>query len=343
VKGNLLPTGKLHIQILSKLLRQHSQIDKRVLLGPGIGEDAAAIDMGDKALVVTTDPITFATDEIGYYSVIVNANDIATTGADPKWYTVSILLPEGAGTEDLVNSIFRQIHQACNQLNITVVGGHTEVTYGLDRPILVGQMIGEVEKRALVTTAGAKPGDDILLSKGICIEGTSLIAREKGSDLVSRGISKDLVENAQRFLYDPGISIVEEARLAFRVGQVHAMHDITEGGLADGLYELSIGAGVRIEVEKNRIPVYAESQVLCDALGLNTLGVIASGSLLITASPPVAERILEEAQMKGLALTKIGRVEAAGSPSVAMLTPGGREPVPYFDRDEVVRIFEEVP
>jgi hydrogenase expression/formation protein HypE len=160
---------------------------------------------------------------------------------------------------------------------------------------------------------------------------------------VSRGISKDLVENAQRFLYDPGISIVEEARLAFRVGQVHAMHDITEGGLADGLYELSIGAGVRIEVEKNRIPVYAESQVLCDALGLNTLGVIASGSLLITASPPVAERILEEAQMKGLALTKIGHVEAAGSPSVTMLTPGGREPVPYFDRDEVVRIFEEVP
>ncbi len=343
MKGNLLPTGKLHIQILSKLLRQHSQIDKRVLLGPGIGEDAAAIDMGDKALVVTTDPITFATDEIGYYSVIVNANDIATTGADPKWYTVSILLPEGAGTEDLVNSIFRQIHQACNQLNITVVGGHTEVTYGLDRPILVGQMIGEVEKRALVTTAGAKPGDDILLSKGICIEGTSLIAREKGSDLVSRGISKDLVENAQRFLYDPGISIVEEARMAFRMGQVHAMHDITEGGLADGLYELSIGAGVRIEVEKNRIPVYAESQVLCDALGLNTLGVIASGSLLITASPPVAERILEEAQMKGLALTKIGHVEAAGSPSVTMLTPGGREPVPYFDRDEVVRIFEEVP
>jgi hydrogenase expression/formation protein HypE len=343
VKGNLLPTGKLHIQILSKLLRQHSQIDKRVLLGPGIGEDAAAIDVGDKALVVTTDPITFATDEIGYYSVIVNANDIATTGADPKWYTVSILLPEGVGTEDLVNSIFRQIHQACNQLNITVVGGHTETTHGLDRPILVGQMIGEVEKRALVTTAGAKPGDDILLSKGICIEGTSLIAREKGSDLVSRGISKDLVENAQRFLYDPGISIVEEARLAFRVGQVHAMHDITEGGLADGLYELSIGAGVRIEVEKNRIPVYAESQVLCDALGLNTLGVIASGSLLITASPPVAERILEEAQMKGLALTKIGHVEAAGSPSVTMLTPNGREPVPYFDRDEVVRIFEQVP
>lgn len=343
MKGNLLPTGKLNVQILSKLLRQHSKIDKRVLLGPGIGEDAAAIEMGNKALVVTTDPITFATDEIGYYSVIVNANDIATTGADPKWYTVSILLPEGIGSEDLVDSIFRQIHQACNQLNITVVGGHTEVTYGLDRPILVGQMIGEVEKEALVTTAGAKPGDDVLLGKGICIEGTSLIARERGGDLVSRGISKDLVEKAQRFLYDPGISIVQEARLAFQVGQVHSMHDITEGGLAAGLHELSMGAGVRIVVEKNRIPVYAESQVICEAFGLNTLGVIASGALLVTASPPAAEKILEEAQMRGLAMTKIGHVEAAGSPSVTLLTPGGREPVPYFDRDELVRIFEEGP
>ena len=228
MKRNQLPTGKLDVQILRRLLKQYSTTDKRVLLGPRIGEDAAAIDMGETVLIVTTDPITFATSEIGYYSVMVNANDIATTGAEPRWYTVSILLPEGKGTEDLADSIFNQIHQACEKLGISLIGGHTEITHGLDRPIIVGQMIGEMQKGALITTSGAEPGDLVLLSKGICIEGTSIIAREKEGDLLSRGISGDLVERARRFLFDPGISIVKEARLAFRAGRVHSMHDITE-------------------------------------------------------------------------------------------------------------------
>ncbi len=148
-------------------------------MGPRIGEDTAAIDMGDKALVVTTDPITFATDEIGYYSVVVNANDIATTGAQPRWFTASILLPEKGTDRALVDRIFRQIHKACREFGISLIGGHTEITHGLDRPILVGQMMGEVRKEELVTTDGAKAGDEVLLSKGICIEGTSIIAREK--------------------------------------------------------------------------------------------------------------------------------------------------------------------
>jgi thiamin-phosphate kinase len=339
VKGNFLQTGKLNVQILRKLLQRYSKTDEKVLLGPRIGEDAAAIDMGERVLIVTTDPITFATNEIGYYSVMVNANDIATTGAEPRWYTVTILLPEVQGTESLVDSIFQQIYRACEKLSISLIGGHTEITHGLDRPILVGQMIGEVQREALITTAGAKPGDLILLSKGICIEGTSLIAREKEGDLSSRGIPQDLVERAQRFLFDPGISVVEEARLAFQAGHVHSMHDITEGGLANGLHELSMAAGVGIVVEKDCIPIYEESRKLCEAFGLNPLGVIASGSLLITASPPETEKILEKAHRHGVVITRIGRVEAAGSPSVTMLTSKGYEPVPYFDRDEVVKIF----
>ncbi len=339
MKGRFLQTGKLNVQILRKLLQRYSKTDEKVLLGPRIGEDAAAIDMGERVLIVTTDPITFATNEIGYYSVIVNANDIATTGAEPRWFTVTILLPEVEGTESLVDSIFQQIHRACEKLSISLIGGHTEITHGLDRPILVGQMIGEVQREALITTAGAKPGDLILLSKGICIEGTSLIAREKEGDLSSRGIPQDLVERAQRFLFDPGISVVEEARLAFQAGHVHSMHDITEGGLANGLHELSMAAGVGIVVEKDCIPIYEESRKLCEAFGLNPLGVIASGSLLITASPPETEKILEKAHRHGVVVTRIGRVEAAGSPSVTMLTSKGYEPVPYFDRDEVVKIY----
>jgi len=339
VRRNALKTGKLDVGILRKLLQRYSRTDETVLVGPRIGEDAAAIDMGERVLVVATDPVTFATNEIGYYSVIVNANDIVTTGAEPRWYTVTILLPEAQGTEDLVDSIFRQIHQACEKLSISLIGGHTEITYGLDRPILVGQMIGEVQREALVTTGGAKPGDLIVLSKGICIEGTSIIAREKKGDLSSRGISMDLVERARRFLFDPGISVVEEARLALQAGRVHSMHDVTEGGLADGLHELSMAAGVQIEVDEDRIPVYEESRILCEAFGLNPLGVIASGALLITASPGETEKILQKAHRHGVAMTVIGRVQALGSPSVTMNTSKGLKPVPYFDRDEVARIF----
>jgi hydrogenase expression/formation protein HypE len=339
VRRNVLKTGKLDIQILRRLLHQYSTTDERVLVGPQIGEDAAAIDMGKEVLIVATDPITFATNEIGYYSVIVNANDIATTGAEPKWYTVTILLPEAQGTEVLVDSIFQQIHQACRKLSICLIGGHTEITYGLDRPILVGQMIGEVRGERLITTGGAKPGDVVLLSKGICIEGTSLIAREKEEALVSRGISTDLVERAQGFLFDPGISVVEEARLAFRAGRVTSMHDPTEGGLANGLHELSMAAGVEIQVEKDRIPIYEESQVLCEAFGLDPLGVIGSGALLITASPPEAEKILKRARRHGVPVTMIGRIQALGPPSVTMVTSKGYEPLPYFERDEVLKVF----
>lgn len=339
MKSKMLPTGKLDINILRELLKRYPVNDKTILVGPQIGEDAAAIDMGKRALIVTTDPITFATNEIGYYSVMVNANDIATTGAEPRWFTVTILLPESVGTEDLVDSIFRQIHLACEKLGISLIGGHTEITYGLERPIIVGQMMGEVKKESLISTGGAQPGDLILLSKGICIEGTSLIAREKAGDLLSRGIPKDLVERAKGFLFDPGISIVEEARLAFRAGRVNSMHDPTEGGLADGLHELSMAAGVKIEVEKDCIPIYEESQILCEAFYLDPLGVIASGTLLVTASPSESEKILVKAHEHGITMTKIGRVKAFGSPSVTMATPRGSEPVPYFERDELVKIL----
>ena len=339
MESDILPAGKLDVRILRRLLKNYSRPDEKVLLGPRIGEDAAAIDMGDRVLIVATDPITFATHEIGYYSVIVNANDIAATGAEPRYYSVAILLPEAEGTETLVDSIFRQIHRACEGLNITLIGGHTEITYGLDRPILVGQMMGEVQKENLITTAGAKPGDLILLSKGICIEGTSVIAREKEEELLSRGISKDLVERAQGFLFDPGISVVNEARLAIKAAQVHSMHDITEGGLLNGLHEISMAAGVELEVETDLIPIYEESRVICEAFALNPLGVIGSGSLLITASPHESEKILDRASRDGLVITRVGRVKSVGAPSVTILTPEGSETAPYFDRDEVVKIF----
>jgi len=272
---------------------------------------------------------------------MVNANDIATTGAEPRWYTVTALIPEKQGTEQLVDSIFQQIYQACKKLKISLIGGHTEVTHGLPRPILVGQMMGVVQKECMLRTSGAQPGDTILLSKGIPIEGTSVIAHERERDLLSIGISKDLVERAKHFLFDPGISIVEEARLAFCEATVHSMHDPTEGGLANGLHELSIAAGVEIEVNRDAIPVYEESRILCEAFHLDPMGVIASGALLITAAPSETEKISKKALEAGIPLTEIGLVKSRGASSVTMVTPMGSKPVPYFKRDEVINIFSD--
>ena len=227
----VLPLGKLKIDLLQQLLPQ-SHRDARVIVGPKIGEDAAVIDFGESYLVAKTDPITFATDEIGWYLICVNSNDIATMGAVPKWLLTTILLPENRTTEVLIRRIMEQINAACEHFGITLCGGHTEITYGLDRPIVIGQMLGEVEKGKLIVSSGAQAGDDLILTKGLGIEATSIIARECESDLLEK-FSPAFLNRAKGYLTSPGISVLEEAQIAVRTGGVHAMHDPTEGGGRD--------------------------------------------------------------------------------------------------------------
>jgi hydrogenase expression/formation protein HypE len=208
--------GKLPNPVLGKLLSRANQhrTDTRVLVGPRIGEDAAVLDFGEKCLVVSTDPITLATENPGWYAVHVNANDVAVRGAPPRWFSAVLLLPEDRTDDALVTSIFTQIYDACASLGCTLVGGHTEITADLSRPIIVGQMMGEVTRDKLVTTAGARVGDALLLTKGIAIEGTALLAREKAAQLKTLGVADDVIGRAQNFLFDPGISIVREALAA---------------------------------------------------------------------------------------------------------------------------------
>src|SRR3989339_727634 len=180
------PVGKLDFRLLEKLLNSNPIKDTRVIVGPRIGEDAAVIDFGNKYLVAKTDPITLTTHRIGWYAVNVNANDIAAMGATPKWFLATLLLPEGKTNAKLATQIFRDIITSTQALNITLCGGHTEISYKIDRPIVIGHMLGEVEKDKLVVNAHAKPGDDLLLTKGIAIEGTAIIAREKAVTIKKR-------------------------------------------------------------------------------------------------------------------------------------------------------------
>jgi hydrogenase maturation factor len=308
-------------------------------VGPGIGIDAAILDLGDRCLVAKTDPITYATDRIGWYAVHINANDVACCGARPRWFLVTVLLPEGQATEQLVESIFDQISQACRQLDVAWCGGHTEIVADLPRPILVGQMLGEVAKDRWLTAGQAQLGDVVLLTKGIAIEGTAVAAREMREKL--RGVlSEAELQRAADWLETPGISVVRDAQIALETGGVHALHDPTEGGVATGLWEMAQASGLGIAVDEEQIPVLPECEVLARHFGLDPLGLLASGSLLIAADPDRAGAITERLQAEGIAAAVIGRMVPAAEGCTIRLPDQPPRPLPTFQRDEIVRLFE---
>jgi hydrogenase maturation factor len=276
--GSPYPLGKLPPDVLASLLYNNPIRDPRVVVGPRPGEDAAVLDAGGSHfLVAKTDPITFATGEIGWYAVHVNANDIATTGGTPAWFMATILLPEHTADRAMVEGIFAQVRAACDELGVSLVGGHTEITYGIDRPIITGVMLGLVDKKNLILTSGAQPGDTILVTKGAPIEATAIIARERGAVLES-SFAPDFLQRCADYLHSPGISVVRDAQIAVQSGRVHAMHDPTEGGLATGLWEMAEASGRRLLVNP-RLAVLPDSRAICEAVGLDPLGAIASGAL----------------------------------------------------------------
>jgi len=332
------PVGKLPAEFLGALLSRLPKTDPRVVVGPRVGEDAAVIDFGNTCLVAKTDPITFATDLIGWYAVNINANDIACMGARPRWFLATVLLPEGV-EPPAVEAIFNQLVEACAGIGVELVGGHTEVTYGLDRPIVVGCMLGEVSLGGLVTSAGARPGDVIVVTKGIAIEGTAVLAREAADLLRQQGVPETVIDRARNFLFDPGISVVREATVARAAVPVTAFHDPTEGGLATGLLEIALASQTGFEVEAEKIPVLPECRTICQALGLDPLGLLASGALVITVPEACAGKLLAALEEAGIPAFVVGRVLPAEA-GCRLVADGQVKPWPCFDRDEVARFYE---
>ncbi len=305
-------TGKLKHQYLQKMLSEfvsptHLK-DSRVVVCSQIGEDAAVIDMGDKYLVAKTDPITFVTDEIGYYAVNVNVNDVVCTGATPKWFQSTLLLPAKHTDEDLIETIFRNIHDTCKSLGITVIGGHTEITAALDRPIVIGSLLGEVDKEKLVLSSGAKEDDLIILTKGIFIEGTSIIAREKEGFLKEKGFSNQFIEKCKNYIYDPGISVFKEAVIANDNFTVTSMHDLTEGGLFCCLAEIAIASDLGLLINKDKINVLPEPRELSKIFNIDPYSTISSGSLLISINPEFAKDLINLLAKNGVASETIGKI-----------------------------------
>ena len=330
--------GKFPPSLLDKLLRKTGVTDPRVLLGPGVGEDAAVLDLGGETLLLAkSDPITFATDRIGWYAVQVNANDIACTGGVPRWFLATLLVPERF-TEDQAEELFTQVLDACNSIGVALVGGHSEVTYGIDRPIVSGTMLGEVARDRLIRTGGAQEGDSIVVTKGIAIEGTALLALERADDLRKAGVSDDTIALSVNLLHSIGISVIKDAQIACTTAQVHSMHDVTEGGLITGLREVATASGLGLAIEEGSVPVLPVTLEVCQALDLDPLGLLASGALIITLPSPDVPSLLKELEKKGIDGMEIGMMMAPEEGLVYIGREGEVE-LPQFSRDELARYF----
>lgn len=335
-----LPAGKLGMDFLAELLAG-SGVGNDVVLGPGIGRDVAVVDAGgDRYWLLKSDPVTFTTDEIAHYAVTVNVNDIATAGGSPRWFLATVLLPETGITAGQVTSLFEEIRVACSRYGVTLVGGHTEVSSAVNRVVIAGSMVGEVAKGSLIRSSGVAIGDAILCTKGVPIEGCAILAREKREELLAAGFGPEFLAGLADLLHDPGISVLEDARTACAAAPVHAMHDPTEGGIATALWELALASEVGLQVEAASIPVLEPATRLCAHFGIDPLGTIASGALLVAVASEEAERVARACVAGGIACA---RIATAVDPSrgVKLVSGGEVLELPRFDQDEIVKAFSD--
>jgi len=332
--GLAVPEGKLPERLLSRHLATLPADDPALLVAAGVGQDVAALDVAaEEVLVVHGDPITLSGQELGRAAVQVNANDVATAGATPRWFLATVLLPRGTSAAEAL-CLLGDIADAARELGVTPVGGHTEVTRVVSRPVVSGTMLGVVDRTGLRDKRDARPGDRVVLTKAVAVEGTALLAAEFADDLLAAGLDDDELAHCHGLL--KLISVVPEARVAARLDGVVAMHDVTEGGLATALEELAVACGHGLLVEPARVPVYPETRRVCAALGLDPLGLIGSGSLLVVCRPAAVEALLAALDAEDITAAEIGRFAADESGVRAL---DGDRPVvwPRFAVDEAAR------
>ena len=333
-----LPTGKVSSEVLRRVVFPYlGAKSDRVIQGPGVGEDAAVIDMGDRVIIAKANPITGAEARIGWLAVHINANDVAACGAKPQWFLSIVLLPEGAD-ESLLEGIMKDIHEACLELGISLIGGHTESTPGLDKPIISGFMMGEISKDKYVTTGGAKPGDLIVMTKGAGIEGTGILATDL-SDRLLPEVGREVLERAAELL--KRISVVKEALTAVEVGGVHSLHTPTEGGVMNGIWEMAEAADAGVVIEESAIPRAEETRVICEALGVDSLRLLASGALLIVVDPGNAGELVSVLGESGVVASVVGEIRPPEEGRHLVKGDGERTVIEAVAQDELYRILDE--
>jgi hydrogenase maturation factor len=299
-----LPFGKVPIEILTEVIFKNLGFKREeVVIGPSAGFDGAVIDLGEKSLVASMDPITGAVERIGWLAVNINANDVATFGVEPAFFLSCILLPENADRK-IIESICSQMNGAAKDLKMAIIGGHCEVTPGLSNSIVIGCALGITNKGRYVTAGGAKPGDKLILTKSAGIEGTAILATERYNLLLKMGAGDKLLKSAQKFFEK--ISVVKDGITAFKTGGVDAMHDPTEGGVIGGIHEMADASNLGVKVFEEKIPVADETVEICKFFKIDPLQLISSGAMLIAAKPEFAEDIITKLRREKIEASVIG-------------------------------------
>lgn len=334
-----LPHGKVPMDVLKQVVFENLGVTrKEVVLGPSAGFDGAVIDVGNKSLIVSMDPITGALERIGWLAVNVNANDVSTFGVEPAFLFSCILLPEGADRKT-VEDICVQMNKAAKDLGMAIVGGHCEVTPTLTNPIVVGCAIGVAEKGNYVTAAGAKQGDKLLLTKSAGIEGTAIIASDREKQL-KKAISQQTLDRAKKYFYS--ISVVKEAIIAFRTGGVNAMHDPTEGGLTGGIHEMADASRLGVEIHEEKIPISHETAEICKHFKIDPLQLISSGALLVSAKPKSADTIIESLRQAGIQASVIGHFLKDPREQIFVRKNGNTQSLPRPTSDHLWQVIQQL-
>ena len=330
-----LAEGKIPPRVLREMLSRLGD-GAGLDLGPAAGEDAAVATAGNEPrLVLAADPITFPSADPGWHAVIVNANDVAATGGESRWFLSHILAPPGTA-EERIAKIAEGIRRGCDEVGAIPAGGHTEITAAVAREVVAGTMVGVATPERIKPSGGAEEGDMLVVTKGVAIEATAILATEREED-VRRTFGADFQERAARFLEDPGISVVEEARIAAGMLDVHAMHDVTEGGIATAVREMAEAAGLGVILAEAEIPRFYESKRLMAHCGLDILGAIGSGALLIACSEPGTDELLHRLQEAEIGAFAIGRF-ARSSAGIRLVRGSVRRDLPVFEADEITRL-----
>ena len=334
--GLPLAPGKLPNDLLAGHLAGVAVTDPDVLVPAGVGEDVVALDVSaHRVLVAHGDPITLTGGRIGHFAAMVNANDIATAGARPRWLLTTVLLPPGTSASEAL-ALLDDVASSARDAGTPVVGGHTEITDAVTRPVVSVTALGTVRPEDLRDKRGMRPGDAVVLTKALAVEGTAVLATEAADRLRELGMSELELGRCLELL--PQVSVAAEARIAAGFAGVRAMHDVTEGGLATALRELCVAGGHGVDVWADAVPVLPQTARVCALLGADPLGLIASGSLLVCCRPDDAGALVAAIRTAGTAATVIGEVGAPGE-GVRAFSQGNPAPWPAFATDEVARLL----
>jgi len=324
--------GKLDFDDLRSIILNNKSVKRdEVVVRNDVGEDCSIIDFGNYEGIFSTDPITGANENVGKLAVHINCNDIASSGGEPIGILVTILAPVNSTLEE-INKVMNEIDEEAAKINVEIIGGHTEVTSAVNKMVISITVIGKNLKGKSVKTAGAKLGDDIIVTKTLALEGTYILINDY-EERLKKILSEEEIELGKSLINE--LSVLKEGKIGGEFG-VNSMHDITEGGLLGGLFEVAMASNTGFKIFKDKIPMLEVTRKICEEFKIDPLRLISSGSMLITSDN--GEELVKQLKDKGIEASIIGKICAQHG---VLIDNGNEIKVEPPKRDELFNIRVE--